>query len=61
MFVDQKSLSLSTLQIDCLGLDDSVRTKERETFLTQSTVIVEDHTKLESVFGNRENERSTIN
>ena len=61
MFVDQKSLSLSTLQIDCLNWDDSVRTTERETFLTQSTFVVKDSTKMESVFGNRENESSTRN
>ena len=61
MFVDQKSLSLSTLQIDCLNCDDSVRTTEREKVLTQSTFILKDSTKMESVFGNRENERSTRN
>ena len=60
-FVDQKSLSRSTLQIDYLNLKNSVRSTERDFFFKQGVFIVEYCNQLKNALINNERIRAIKN
>ena len=58
---DQKSLSISDLQIDYLNLDNSVRNNDRRVLINQGAVTVEVHTQLRNYLSNRKNKNAIRN